>query len=82
MFCQKSRKKIRKAEFLNEMHFLGIEEYWMLDIEDGTLMQHINCLEHIDFSFYTKIFVTAFMIIIQTIQPLVLAYIRPCKSKE
>lgn len=51
-------KKIRKAEFLNEMHFLGIEEYWMLDIEDGTLMQHINCLEHIDFSFYTKIFVT------------------------
>ncbi len=54
MFCQKSRKKIRKAEFLNEMHFLGIEEYWMLDIEDGTLMQHINCLEHIDFSFIQK----------------------------
>lgn len=51
-------KAIRKREFVNEMQYLGISEYQMLDFKDGTLIHHTDCLENIDLSIYTKIFVT------------------------
>ncbi len=51
-------KEIRKREFLAEMDELGIGCYRMLDYEDGTLMQHTDCLVNIPLSGYTKIFVT------------------------
>lgn len=51
-------KGIRRAEFIDEMRFLGIRSYQMLDYKDGTLIQHIDCLRQIDLSVYTKIFVT------------------------
>lgn len=51
-------KEIRRAEFVNEMRAAGIKKYQMLDYEDGTLMQHTDCLEKIDLSFFSKIFVT------------------------
>lgn len=51
-------KEIRKAEFIQEMQFIGISDYQMLDYKDGTLLQHTDCLQNIDLSIYTKIFVT------------------------
>lgn len=51
-------KEIRKKEFIEEMHFLGINEYQMLGYKDGTLMKHTDCLKQVDLSKYTKIFVT------------------------
>ena len=49
---------IREKEFIKEMEAAGIEEYELLGYEDGTLMQHIDCLEKTDLSIFTKIFVT------------------------
>lgn len=51
-------KEIRKKEFLAEMDNLGIKCFQMLEYEDGTLMQHMDCLINIPLSGYTKIFVT------------------------
>ncbi len=51
-------KGIRRAEFVSEMEFLGIRGYRILEYEDGSLMQHTDCLRGIDLSIYTKIFVT------------------------
>lgn len=51
-------KEIRKQEFLVEMEELGIKRFRMLEYEDGTLMQHTDCLINIPLSGYTKIFVT------------------------
>lgn len=51
-------KEIRKREFLAEMDDLGIKHFQMLEYEDGTLMQHTDCLINIPLSGYTKIFVT------------------------
>ncbi len=51
-------KKRREHEFVAEMEAAGIEDYMMLGYEDGTLMQHTDCLEDKDLSPYTKIFVT------------------------
>ena len=51
-------KKIRKQEFANEMRILGISDYEMFDYEDGSLMQYTDCLENIDLTSFTKIFVT------------------------
>lgn len=51
-------KEIRKKEFLEEMKIAGIDRYRMLEYEDGTLLQHTDCLFSIDLSAYTKIFVT------------------------
>lgn len=55
---QEREKEIRKQEFLAEMGALGIRDYRMLEYEDGTLMHHTDCLNHIPLSDYTKIFVT------------------------
>ncbi len=51
-------KEIRKQEFAREMREAGVSDYEMLDYEDGSLMQHTDCLENVDLSFFTKIFVT------------------------
>lgn len=51
-------KEIRRQEFLNEMQEAGITDYEMFDYEDGSLMQHMDCLEDVDLTSYTKIFVT------------------------
>lgn len=51
-------KQIRKQEFISEMQEAGIRDYEMLDYEDGSLMQHTDCLENMDLSSFTKIFVT------------------------
>lgn len=51
-------REIRRQEFLEEMQEAGISDFEMLDYEDGSLMQHTNCLENMDLSSFTKIFVT------------------------
>ena len=51
-------KDIRRQEFMKEMQAAGITDYTMLDYEDGSLMQHTDCLEGVDLTQYTKIFVT------------------------
>lgn len=51
-------KQIRKNEFIKEMQLAKVKSYQMLDIEDGTLVQHTDCLNGMDLSNYTKIFVT------------------------
>jgi len=51
-------KIIRREEFLREMGFAGVASYQMLDYEDGTLLQHTDCLYNIDLSLYSKVFVT------------------------
>ena len=50
--------EIRRKEFVAEMDAIGIERYQMLGYEDGTLMQHTDCMCSIPLSDYTKIFVT------------------------
>lgn len=50
-------KEIRKQEFENAMKYAGVHSYKMLDFEDGTLLQHTDCLYDIDLSIYTKIFI-------------------------
>lgn len=54
---QFSAAKIREEEFVQEMKYLGISDYIMLNIPDGTLMNHLDCLRDIKFEEYTKIFI-------------------------
>lgn len=51
-------KKIRKQEFLHEMKFLNVHDFKMLEIEDGTLLSHIDCLRDFPMHDYNIIFVT------------------------
>lgn len=53
-------KHIRHEEFLNEMKYLGInsQSYQLLNMPDGDLIRCEDCLSQIDFSKFTKIFVT------------------------
>lgn len=51
-------KKIRRTEFIEEMKYLGIESYSFANIPDGTLINHLNCMEQIKLNEYSKIFVT------------------------
>ena len=51
-------KQIRKQEFMNEMKRLNVGCFRMLDIEDGTLLSHIDCLTEVCLREYSKIFVT------------------------
>lgn len=53
-----TEREIRKREFAREMQEAGIRDYEMLDYEDGSLMQHTDCLEGEDLTSFTKIFVT------------------------
>lgn len=48
----------RRQEFISEMRFLGLNNYVFLNISDGTLMNHVDCIEHVKLENYTKIFVT------------------------
>ena len=52
-------KATRHREFADEMESLGINDYCFLDIPDGTLTAHTDCLEDRDISCFTKIFVTS-----------------------
>ena len=52
-------KDVRRIEFEQEMNFIGLDDYRLLDYCDGTLLQHTDCLNHIDLSVYSKIFVTS-----------------------
>lgn len=51
-------KQIRKQEFMNEMKQLNVGSFRMLDIEDGTLLAHTDCMAGICLKEYSKIFVT------------------------
>lgn len=51
-------KQIRKQEFVTEMQKAGVRDYEMFDYEDGSLMQHTDCLEKMDLASFSKIFVT------------------------
>ena len=51
-------KRIRKSEFLCEMESLGVKNSTMLDIEDGMLLTHTDCLVNYNFQDYDKVFVT------------------------
>ena len=52
-------KRIRRGEFAAEMERLEIKNYRMLDIEDGTLLSHIeDGLKTVDLREYDRIFVT------------------------
>lgn len=51
-------RQIRRKEFVSEMEYLNIKEYSFLDITDGSLISHTDCLKNIDFSAFSKIFVT------------------------
>lgn len=51
-------KQIRKQEFINEMERLNVGCFRMLNIEDGTLLSHMDCLMEVCFRKYSKIFVT------------------------
>lgn len=50
---------VRRSQFENEMQYLKITTYQFLGYEDGTLMQHNECMSQIDFSKYTKVFIPA-----------------------
>lgn len=51
-------KRIRKQEFMNEMKRLNVGCFRMLDIEDGTLFSHRDCMSEIPLEEFDKIFVT------------------------
>lgn len=55
----KESRIIRKNEFIHEMNFLGVKEYKFMNIPDGMLMRNTDCLETVDFSTFSKIFVTS-----------------------
>ncbi len=50
-------KEIRRQEFENEMKYAKVHSYKMLGYKDGELLQHVDCLQEIDFAGYTKIFI-------------------------
>lgn len=51
-------KQIRKREFMDEMKRLKVGRFRMLDIEDGMLLSHTDCITEIPLKEYSKIFVT------------------------
>ncbi len=50
--------EIRKQEFIEEMESLNVRSYKMMEIEDGTLISHTDCLFGVNLSNYDLIFVT------------------------
>lgn len=56
--CRIKEAALRKREFINEMKQLGISDYHFLDIPDGTLLNHADCLMQYDFSRFDYILVT------------------------
>lgn len=51
-------KQIRTQEFTDEMKRLNVGGFQMLEIEDGTLLSHLDCMSGICLKEYSKIFVT------------------------
>lgn len=53
-------RRIRSAEFVEEMEYLNLcsDRYKLLNYPDGELYRHLSCLEDLDLSCYTKIFIT------------------------
>lgn len=51
-------KKNRREEFELEMEYAGVSKYRFFDIEDGKLINHLNCLRNEDISDFTIILVT------------------------
>lgn len=50
-------KEIRYTQFIKEMGYAQVHNYFWLGYEDGALMGKSNCMDMIDFSQYTKIFI-------------------------
>ena len=51
--------EIRKSELKNEMDIVNPHMFKNLNLEDGTMAKHLYALYDIDFSIYSKIFVTS-----------------------
>lgn len=51
-------RKIRREEFISEMNYLKIKDYYLLDYPDGELTKYRECLFSFNLKNYTKIFVT------------------------
>ena len=51
-------KGIRRDEFRRAMETLSVNSYRMLGVEDGTLCGHLDALTSVDFTGYSKVFVT------------------------
>lgn len=56
-YTKKQISEIRMKEFISEMQHLGVNDYRMFGIEDGTLTQAFDILLKEDISGYNKIFV-------------------------
>ncbi len=52
-------KQIRAEEFENVMESLGVNSYKMLNIEDGKVLASIKGVYDVDFTSYSKVFVTS-----------------------
>ena len=52
-------KEIRAEEFKNVMKLLGVNSYKMLNIEDGKVLTSLKGLCGVDFTNYSKVFVTS-----------------------
>lgn len=51
-------REIREGEFIRAMESLSVNSYRMFGIEDGTLCGHLDALDSVDFTRYSKVFVT------------------------
>lgn len=47
---------IRKNQFLSEMKFINVHRFYWMGYDDGALLGKESCMQKIDFSVYTKIF--------------------------
>lgn len=47
---------IRKEQFLKLIELSGIQKFYWQGIRDGNLSNHVDCVDNMDFSKYTKIF--------------------------
>lgn len=52
----KEEAEIRKQQFQKEMEYIGINAYRWMGYLDGSLLEQAECMDDIDFSPYTKIF--------------------------
>lgn len=50
--------EVRKKEFVRVMQHYGVENFRMMNLPDGGLINCLNCLDNISLSQYGKIFVT------------------------
>jgi len=50
-------KRIRHEQFVNEMEYIGVNKYFWLGYEDGTLINQLGCLDSINLKNYDIIFI-------------------------